>query len=160
MANRQQQIRIEMLESRMHLSSVPQPSLDAAASLSPANIFTVVGTHGNDTVTISDTSVVLNNSVITYPAGETVTYVDNGGNDSIVVNANSTPVVIDTGAGNDTITLNGAGSVQINTAASGGGSETLIFGAGAAPSVSFSVVPVKVPHGQGLFHRAAGQQRQ
>src|SRR5438105_7688608 len=153
MANQRGRAHIEKLERRDYLSgSLALP--EAMDVVSPASTFTVVGTHGNDTVTINDTTIMLNNSVITYPAGSSVAYVDNGGNDSIVVNANTTPVAIYTGTDNDTITLNGSGSVQINTASSGGGSETLKFGAGAAPAVTFSSISIAPSHGQGTAHRS------
>lgn len=87
------------------------PATIVSAATSPAvNVLTIYGTTGNDTVTITDSQVTLNSQVLNFGSAAEIVYVDNGGNDSINVNASQTPVFIYVGsASNDTInTQNGS----------------------------------------------------
>lgn len=82
----------------------------AAATSAAVNVLTVYGTTGNDTVTITDSYIIVNSQVLNFGSATEIAYVDNGGNDSITANASQTPVFIYVGgASSDTInTKNGS----------------------------------------------------
>jgi len=84
-----------------------------AATSTAVNVLTVYGTTGNDTVTITDSYVIVNSQVLNFGSATEIVYVDNGGNDSITANASQTPVFIYVGsASNDAISTQ-SGSVYL-----------------------------------------------
>lgn len=95
-----------------HVAVNAQTILPAATSTA-VNVLTVYGTTGNDTVTITDSYVIVNSQVLNFGSATEIVYVDNGGNDSITANASQTPVFIYVGsASNDTINTQ-TGSVYV-----------------------------------------------
>jgi len=91
------------------------------------NSLYVIGTANFDTVSLATSQVQFNASAVSAQNIGAITYADSGGNDTINVNG-TTPTTLNAGSGNDTITLNGSGAVVLNTAATGGGAETLVVG--------------------------------
>lgn len=95
-----------------HVAVNAQTILPAATSTA-VNVLTVYGTTGNDTVTITDSYVIVNSQVLNFGSATEIVYVDNGGNDSITANASQTPVFIYVGStSNDTINTQ-TGSVYV-----------------------------------------------
>ncbi len=90
--------------------TVNTETIMAAATSAAVNVLTVYGTTGNDTVTITDSYIIVNSQVLNFGSATEIAYVDNGGNDSITANASQTPVFIYVGgASSDTInTKNGS----------------------------------------------------
>lgn len=85
--------------SRIRASMTISPQTILATVTSTAvNVLTVYGTTGNDTVTITDSQVILNSQVLNFGSAAEIVYVDNGGNDSITINTPQTPVFIYVGS--------------------------------------------------------------
>ena len=77
------------------------------------NVLTIYGTTGNDTITITDSQVTLNSQVLNFGSAAEIVYVDNGGNDSITINASQTPVFIHVGSASSDIINTQNGSVYL-----------------------------------------------
>jgi len=84
-----------------------------AATSTAVNVLTVYGTTGNDTVTITDSYVIVNSQVLNFGSATEIVYVDNGGNDSITANASQTPVFIYVGSASNDVISTQSGSVYL-----------------------------------------------
>ncbi|HEX5244917.1 MAG TPA: hypothetical protein VFW23_16790 [Tepidisphaeraceae bacterium] len=82
----------------------------STATSTAVNVLTIYGTSGNDSVTITNSQVTLNSQVLSFGSAAEIVYIDNGGNDSITIDASQTPVFIYVGsASSDSInTQNGS----------------------------------------------------
>jgi len=104
----------------------------------------IIGQTSNDTVSIvgiGTTPYIVDGTVIHVLAGaiNSLEYDDGGGNDSIASYSTAgTPVIIDTGSGNDAIDLETSNSVTVNSASSSGGTETVGTGGSAEPNLTFN----------------------
>lgn len=85
----------------------------STATSTAVNVLTVYGTTGNDTVTITDSQVILNSQVLNFGSAAEIVYVDNGGNDSITVNVSQTPVIVYVGSASSDVINTQTGSVYL-----------------------------------------------
>lgn len=77
------------------------------------NVLTVYGTTGNDTITITNSQVILNSQILNFGSAAEIVYVDNGGNDSITINASQMPVFLYIGPTSSDVINTETGSVYL-----------------------------------------------